>query len=202
MSYQNHAWKHRPRWLGGTDPIEPALPFALAVSGASPQFIDFTQEVDWGTGVGTNDVGVFSYDPDDPGGILIKQAGFYVAMTSVRVGSGDIAVQRRVLIKHGHLSEGPIPGGDFGDGRIVIGDGQADNSLNEVTETSEPKSNLDFIAAQALPAPNDPWNPWRLSVIAAYIVEGQEYTISNNALLIVRIGQWALSVPPLPPSEP
>jgi hypothetical protein len=90
-----HAHTHRPKALGGTDPIEIAagqIPFALASGGVtdngSPFAVDEVTELSGGD-FETNDAAVFDFDATDEA-ILILQAGVYDIVTVTEVIAGDV----------------------------------------------------------------------------------------------------------------
>lgn len=182
-----HARSHR---LSGSDPLEVDIPFiqAAAQSGVT---ITADTEFDAGaSGVSTNDRKAFCWDPSDRPGLLIKKSGSYLVMASTGVNSGDVAVERRILVKIGLMSDGPFPGGDFGAADFTAGD-------TFVDATTGSKSVLWLIAHQTLTV-GDATDPYRVSMIFDH--QGTNYTVAARALRVYRMGTDALGVPPLPPT--
>jgi len=183
--------------LGQSDAIDMQLPYiqGRTISGT----ITADTELDFGpAGVATNDRTTFSWDPDDSPGLLIKREGLYLAMAAVRVSSGAYAaVERSILIKHGPLSGGAFPGGDFGSLDFYLGDGQGDSSLSEVTATSDSKSVLNAIGMQAF-NPVDPTDPYRVAVLLHH--EGSNFVLGDCSFRIFRIAGSSVDTPPLPPT--
>ncbi len=196
QTIRGHAGEHR---LGSNDPLDVALPYIQGRRTTSATITADT-ELDYGsTGVVTNDRKTFAWDPDDSPGLLIKRAGLYIAMVAVRVSSGIYAsVERSILIKHGPLSSGPFPGGDFGSLDFYLGDGQGDSSLSQVTATSDSKSVLNAIGMQAFD-PVDPTDPYRVAVLLNH--QGTNFALGDCSFRIFRIGGSAADIPPLPPAS-
>lgn len=77
MSYQNHAWKHRPKAFGGTDPVDIGLPWINAWYDGSSQSVTSSGSVELRLDFHQTFASeVFELDTTstaNPSGILIKQ---------------------------------------------------------------------------------------------------------------------------------
>ena len=102
-----HASTHRFRWLGGTDPVDFMLPFALA---GNSEGNSITADTEIPLGVSTNDPDTFRWDSDDPAGVLIIRSGLYVANAFVKTPSSNQTVPRGLHILRAPLSAGPLSG--------------------------------------------------------------------------------------------
>lgn len=187
-----HAAMHK---LGSSDPLDIQVPFIRAKRSAS---ISITADTEFDAGAGnvvTNDRNTFAWDSSDRPGLLIKRSGTYLAMAAMRASSGT--VERSILIKHGLLSGGTFPGGDFGSLDFYLGDGQGDHDLAARTATSGNKSMLNAIGMQTLSGV-DPTDPYRVVVLLNHT--GSNFTLIESSFYILRIGTAVLGEPPEPPA--
>lgn len=192
-----HAWTHREKWLGGTDPIPINLPYAFVSNGAISQTITTTTEVIWQPNEGgTNRPELFAWDPADPAGLLIRRTGLYFLGATLYYQSADSAVARGMYIAYNALSAGPMAsiGTAIGDGGFAVGDGQGAAGIATVTggAGSISKSRLAYFGITSVGAdqfgPND---PARVVVFAVH--QGTNYEIENlrSMLIAVRLSDFS-----------
>jgi hypothetical protein len=87
-----HAWTHRPKALGGTDPIATGLPF-MTVYGTDTQVVTagaYAEYEFWTS----NNTDVFESPLGTDDHLIIKVPGMYLALAMVEVISGDQSLAR------------------------------------------------------------------------------------------------------------
>lgn len=200
-----HAWTHRPKGRGGTDPIPFELPYCYGSDNAAGQSVTATSELTFSVGptlVRTNDSSVFRFDTSDPEGILVIKDGVYRITTSVIYNASNILVQREAYPTVQLLSAGPLAGvgapfGSSSTGRIAeIGLNGGEYSLASVTSTSTAKSQLSYVGIA--PIFGSTSGPFRAAVILSH--PAGDYSLNaglNSTMMIERIGDiWAGVAPP------
>lgn len=192
-----HGWSHRPKALGGTDPVPINLPWARGVMDAS-QSVTATTELAYTT-VDTNDYTAFRWDDTDPAGILILQKGLYACFTTVRYPAGSYATARQMYQTVQPLSSGVLGGlgAEFGENDFSFGQGQSEASLGGVTTIA--KANLTHMGIQRiLPDADD---PMRLATILQH--DGSDYTVSglDSASYVVKLADPFVMLAPAPDVE-
>lgn len=188
---------HRPRSMGGTDPLEMQLPYVTAQMVGSSTAV--TADIELELFALTNDTGVFAFDPADPEGVLIQRGGTYFAMAHCTVGSIHQSVVRSLNILMGPLSNGPMGGDNLGALQWWLGAGQGDHSIAEVTATSGGKVNLEIMGLQRVSV-TDPTSDSSVYRVALFLDhQGTNFTVTGASMTIIRIGTDDL-VEPLPPN--
>jgi hypothetical protein len=178
-----HAWTHRPKSEGGTDPITSDLPYIVAHNSSISQTVTTTTELIFQAAV-TNDTSTFDIDVvDDPSGILIYKPGLFLSIAEVNVGSGDIAVARAIYQHWNVLSFGVSFGDEI---RPGIGTGQNASGIPEVTSGGISKSKLSHLALAAL-HDVDPTDPYRLGCVLQR--QFANWTVQNlaSSVTVVRL---------------
>lgn len=197
-----HAWTHRPKWQGGTDPIDPQLVYAHAYTTLAPT-VTADAELEFEVCV-TTDGDTFKFDDSDPKGVLIKRPGLYQFYAYVFYAVGSIAVPRLIYTTVQRLSSGPLAGlGDeAGEGLFALGSGQNQSGVGQVTAANTiNKSQLNHVALKELhdsPTPVS-GDPYRAAVILDHA--GTNYTLNGgirSTLTIVRVGPIATTQAPAP----
>lgn len=196
-----HAHTHRPRFMGGTDPVWTGLPYAFLHNDGISQSVTTTAELHFSVG-GTNSPEIFKWDQSgDPDGLLIYQGGIYLGGVTVTYQTGDIADPRSIYLTHGFQSSGPLGsvGSGWGDGTFKIGDGQGSAGVATVTSGGIAKSNLSYFAIGGV-SPASTTDPARMATILVH--SGTNYTVENlvSAMYFVQISDYsradALPAPP------
>lgn len=194
-----HAWTHRPRSQGGTDPLPPTdLPWVRAYNqGSAGQTVTATDELEFTTCNGVdlyqvgdaNPSGTFSLDPDDPKGVLIARQGLYMAHAEVHYEAADAADVRSMYLAWNFASNGPLAsvGSPL---RPGIGFQGAPTAINVVTTTS--KTTLSNWAIAPLSFSVSVANPFRLAVTLEF--SSVSYDIDPDVvsfLTVVRLSDKA-----------
>ena len=194
-----HAWTHRPKYKGGTDPISTDLSMCVASRTGANQTVTTTVELIYDT-VTTNDPDIFRWDPADPSAVLILREGYYGFFATVRYISASIAVPRYMYQANQPLSSGY--GGGFGtelgEFQFSVGQGHNQSSLGEVTSTNTiVKSTLTHIAVCS--SGGSPAAPSRYAVVLGH-QSGNDYTVGNlnSSSVIVRLSDYFFADAPPP----
>lgn len=183
-----HAWTHRPKGSGGTDPID--LPTYCWSRRDTGQAVTTTAEMSFSF-IETNDPDTF--ERESPSGVLIRRPGIYQFFAAVRVGSSFSGVDRSMYQTIALQSSG-VGGGfgtELGQASFAAGNGQGLASLGEVIAPPG-KTVLNHIAVLPISDSFDfADDPPRYAVILVHA--GTNYTISSggglpSAFVIQRLG--------------
>lgn len=173
-----HAWTHRPKALGGTDPL-PGLPF-MSVYGTNSQVVSSGSgtyaEYEFWSG---NNTDVFESPIGTDDQILVKALGLYVAYAIVEVISGDIAKNRSMYTQIQPDATYPTTGTEWG----WPTPWSFDSSLLDQSSVRQVHIGLGVLS--------DPTTlPWR-AVIVMNTIGGVSYTTNVRALTIIRLNDGA-----------
>lgn len=186
-----HAWTHRPRSQGGTDPIQ-ELHWAHAYNqDVGGQTVTATTELEFSNcrGVGIYQVAepgnTFSVDPADPAGVLISQPGIYMAHAQVHFPAASAAVSKVIYLAWNFASNGPLAsvGSPLNPGIGLQSASSADAEVSTI-----PKISLSHWAISNLAFSVTPANPFRIAVTLQH--NGVDYSVSSSVvsnLTIVRL---------------
>lgn len=165
-----HAWTHRERLFGGTDPLPDSVKYATAF-GTDTQAVTTTVEASfelWNT----NAPEVFA--SDDASGLIIKVSGFYAAFAMVTVQSADIGVTRGSYIQIAPTSSYPTFGTEFGQNFIAF-----DSSLLDSTNVRTNNHGFSTITVNAFTGEQ--------RAIIALTHPGANYSTIVRGLLLLRL---------------
>lgn len=199
MSYENHAWRHRFKFEGGTDPLLFALPWCYGDNDGSGFTVSADMELPFNTArVKTNDGDTFKFDDSDNEALLICRPGFYFFWSRVVVNATTTA--REIYAAVQPRSSGPLAGlgnavSETGAGGVSLGNGQGDHSLGAVVTTA--KSLLAFQGAQRVIGATST-DPWRAVTMLNHPVG--DWSVASgltSGMLIVRLGDNGAK-PPAP----
>lgn len=178
-SVDKHAWTHRLKAFGGSDPISPDLESCKAFYGLS-QSITGSTELRLDT-FSTNNPDIFELDvtsTPNPSGVLIKKVGFY-AMFAMLTGSAGTA--KGIYLQTQPAASYPTFGSEDHPGTSATGtpfnfnDTHINNTVaNLHTFTFRRVSGAAFL-------------PFR--TIVAATLPAANYTVSFSSLIIVRISR-------------
>lgn len=187
-----HAWTHRPKSQGGTDPMPINLSVCQASNLSVSQSITTTDELDFQS-VKTNDRDTFRWDPDDPSGILIYTPGYYLFHSVVRFDFTNAAIAKHIYQSAQPLSSGPdVFGNELGETFFSLGTGQSSAGIGEAPgPSSEAKVEL---AHLAMAFAGNATNPSRFTVVCVHET-GADYDVSSSpsVSMIVKLSNGLLS---------
>lgn len=169
-----HAWTHRPKSAGGTDPLIPSLPYAMAAAGS--QTIDTSAEFVVFNSFRTTYTDIFEIDPDKDG-ILVKMEGLYATFGRTEVGSGDAATSRNTYVEMQPVAVMPTFGDEFGATSYAF-----DSSLLDDTNVRQVHNAIAPVTGPTGGA------PYKAVLVAKR--NGVDYSLTGSALIVVRLGDY------------